>query len=346
MACDSAGPLSTALEPLIDGELTMGYPGVGALVVRRTQCQEVPDTALCTVTLIGERHVLTAGHCVADALPRRLAVLFAAGLNTPGAQTYPIVKTTLHPFYDSVSSDYDVAILELDRAPPIAPVETEAMDAEWIDREITLVGFGETRDGLGGGLKRVGTGRIEAIDAQTFQFAPAPSLTCRGDSGGPALVTIDGQFKIIGVVSSGDNACETHGINVRTDALADFIASNLDPSETRLIFEGSMLCTEECTTDAECPSQLLCQKGFDGTLRCQHPQIEHGDFKETCLSNEGCESGHCAPFEGACACFTPCTAEAEPSGSDEGCTTTPGSPMWLLWGVLALKRRRRTKNYL
>src|SRR6185369_16871072 len=73
--------------------------------------------------------------------------------------------------------------------------------------------------------KRSGTTTIASFTADDFRFKPAPSQTCNGDSGGPALATIGDKEAVIGLASSGDADCTSYGRHVRIDSNLDFVQS-------------------------------------------------------------------------------------------------------------------------
>src|SRR5436190_1819679 len=73
---------------------------------------------------------------------------------------------------------------------------------------LRLVGFGRTgATDTSAPRKREGTSLIASLAANDFAFAPSPSQTCEGDSGGPAFATLDGAERVVGVTSSGDPQC-------------------------------------------------------------------------------------------------------------------------------------------
>ncbi|RKG77256.1 polyhydroxyalkanoate biosynthesis repressor PhaR, partial [Corallococcus terminator] len=117
------------------------------------------------------------------------------------------------------------------------------------------------------------------------------------------------------------------------------------------------LCQETCSTDAECPSGLLCVAAGDAPARCLLPTLQAGTYGAACSEDAACGAqGVCARLEvegdDACRCFTPCEAISDPLPSDDGppvesggCAAAPGSlgalTLTVLMGLLRRQPRCR-----
>jgi len=342
---------------ILGGMETTDFPFVGALVERRSVCGEVPRIAICTVAVVAPDEAITAGHCAAPYRDRQLEVLFGARLDDPDAVLRVVSQLELHPGYDDTSSDTDLAILHLSAPVAFAPValQSTALDASFVGTTVTLVGFGATESQAA--RKRVGTTVVDALDAFTFRYGPSPAMTCHGDSGGPALVQIDGAWVLVGITSAGDAACTEFGVDTRIDAqFSEFLAPAIAraPPVPGPLLALDSLCDASCDVDADCPAQLVCQSDDTGLGRCVFPQQERWSFYGTCAAGADCGSGLCVPIEDSCLCQTVCPPidppppPPPPPGSGGGCALVApagagaeGVPLALALAAIALLWRRR-----
>lgn len=180
-------------------EITTSYPGVGMVVL--------PDgSGICTGTIVGEKAVLTAAHCVLKA----------------GRYSFRTSEGTFST-YDrlimgsgSVNDPHDIALLIFSEK--IGSDETihSFDDNVSVGTTLRLVGVGcnslETRRGAG--TKRTGTNVVAEINEYINFLTPrsyargilGPSNragSCFGDSGGPAFSEANGELKIVGVTHAG-----------------------------------------------------------------------------------------------------------------------------------------------
>jgi hypothetical protein len=120
----------------------------------------------------------------------------------------------------------------------VTPVTLYAGDGE-AGTVATLVGHGDTRTGQGGTwardfVRRAATNRVEAVQRGrlVFRFDEPPAATelegtpGRGDSGGPALLRIDGRYVVAGVSSAGTDGRygpATYGAEDHFTRVADYV---------------------------------------------------------------------------------------------------------------------------
>ena len=76
---------------------------------------------------------------------------------------------------------------------------------------------------------------IQSHTTSTFQFGSSSKNTCSGDSGGPAIESINGVDTVVGTTSYGDQNCTQLGVDMRVDANRAFIsqyAGSTQPTPT------------------------------------------------------------------------------------------------------------------
>jgi hypothetical protein len=132
-----------------------------------------------------------------------------------GADRYDVDEVFVHPEWTEMGPA-DLALLRLEKdVTGIRPIEVYAGRRE-VGRTAILVGHGDTRTGEGGawnpdGRIRGATSRVERADKEWlyFHFDRPPRATelegapGRGDSGGPAVLLLNGKPFVAGVSSGG-----------------------------------------------------------------------------------------------------------------------------------------------
>lgn len=202
---------------------------------------------ICGGSIINDRFVLTAAHCMKDISPFNLNQLkIKVGLtsqSSPGIrlQQFNVLRIIRHPNYNASNLDYDYALIEISGrfsfnnwVQPVA-LAGPGSSAQAVGNTVKVSGWGWTTPGSvspSNSLRAVNVPIISNSAADTQLDATSPSHhpitarmiatgavnssrlgACHGDSGGPLVYKPAGQPAVqIGVVSWGVSRCNG-GIN-------------------------------------------------------------------------------------------------------------------------------------
>lgn len=154
---------------------------------------------LCTGVLIAPQMILSAAHCTLH--PSDTFVVYGCNdIRSSVCTRVQVTKIYNHPDYKmSFESGNDLAIF-ISEKPIDLPLVKFASKNYYKDQKIKAVGFGKRNNNVG--ILYQGYGILQ--DEYKYEFTallkkgmdPNP-----GDSGGPALVLEDGEYKLLGVLS-------------------------------------------------------------------------------------------------------------------------------------------------
>jgi hypothetical protein len=154
--------------------------------------------------LIAPDWVLTAGHVVRGVSRRSPRIVI-------NGREHEVARAFVHPDWLEMGP-HDVGLFQLrQQVTDVTPVVLHAAGDE-VGQVVTFVGTGDTGTGRTGphaadGKKRGATNTVDAVDDDWIYFTfdegddatDLEGVSGPGDSGGPALVNVDGQLRTIGV---------------------------------------------------------------------------------------------------------------------------------------------------
>ncbi|XP_039484790.1 trypsin-1 [Drosophila santomea] len=238
---------------------TCGVPNVNRIVggtrVRTNKypwiAQIIRGTFLfCGGTLINDRYVLTAAHCVHGMDMRGVSVrlLQLDRSSTHLGVTRSVAFAHAHVGYDPVSLVHDIALLRLDQPIPLVDTMRPAcLPSNWLQnfdfQKAIVAGWGLSQEGgsTSSVLQEVVVPIITNAQcrATSYKTMIVDSMlcagyvktggrdACQGDSGGPLIVR-DRIFRLAGVVSFGYGCAkpDAPGVYTRVSRYLEWIAVN------------------------------------------------------------------------------------------------------------------------
>ncbi len=305
----------------------------------------------CTGIQIASGFVLTASGCVADNIEGEaldgIEVRFGRDIETNPTETFGVDDAALYRYYDEgYISRAGLALLHLDGTPsaPSFPVsdrvvtsadmpstnECGDLDNGYDDQGagcVTLVGYGETADGLDdfGSLLRIVV-PITTVTATSIRAETQDAMSCIGDAGGPAFLAGDGGMDLVAITSRPQDpvdptaeACR-HTKNVSRILLAAHLDDFIYPYIDR--FGDTCGADDNCETSCPRTPDPDCDPcSWDGTTCDEDCTVRDWDCPlgsfagEECVDSGDCEEGGRCVAASDDDSFLYCTLPCDPAAS-------------------------------
>ncbi|MEN9809082.1 MAG: hypothetical protein RLZZ488_649 [Pseudomonadota bacterium] len=180
-------------------------------LVRKSTVALLAGASLCSGTIISDKYVLTASHCVTNSANLSgWKVVF--GANIYSTLSRPVVRV----INDNVTASLllpDIAIVEISGGLPsgyVAALLPTAQTPIATNSILTIAGYGRwSNTSTGSGILLQGSGTMLGSAKSHYILVGMSGQTqhCKGDSGGPTYVNEAGKMMVVGVTSHGAVPC-------------------------------------------------------------------------------------------------------------------------------------------
>ena len=314
--------------------------------------------SLCTGEVISPHVVLTAAHCTGGEDPTVTNAVWRVYLGpdfskATAADMLAVKEAHYDPKFDinNLPAGNDVGVAILQNALPSTivplPLNHAAMDVTSDGKPIRLVGYGldNATAQSGAGVKRTTMTTLSDITTLLLHFADTTHETCNGDSGGPALMTLNGVETIVGLTSYGDVNCNMGGWDTRVDAMAAWIDGYVQQADPGFGTSGG---TVPPTSTPPSPSGGSQSPPTSSATPMPPSSTGAGGVGASCVSDSDCQSRLCGlANNGTRYCFAANANDVQGgcamTGAPEDGSATAAALMLALALFGALGRRARVR---
>jgi V8-like Glu-specific endopeptidase len=211
-------------EGLIGGTLDDAHPGVVFLQI--VVDPMLNQAARCTGTVVSDHVVVTAAHCLTETDLTRYTIFVGQNAHMPTA-TFTVSQVAADPkFVAQMGHDDGVVISTMPLGLPKIPLDAHTLDSSIAGKSVLLLGYGRTNagDANSDGQRMAASSPVTKLEGEWLDFNDGAHAVCRGDSGGPSLMMVDGVEQIVGIHSFGDVNCGGVSYDQRVDVALDFFA--------------------------------------------------------------------------------------------------------------------------
>ena len=224
----SEEPVGSEEQAIQGGAVDKKDPAVGLVWIA--------SGGFCTGTLIAPNVVLTAGHCVEEAVSAFYtgAGKIASGVATPiGMTEHRVIDQVAHPSYRSrnvcPNPTIDVGLLRLESAIGSVKPMSIATQPPSSGTVCRTVGYGMHNAGARVTVeqKRSATETVMEVDKSSVHVKRKSGIVDHGDSGGPLVCG----GAIVGTTSCGDDGVypqHKEAYSARVDGIGDWIQQTID----------------------------------------------------------------------------------------------------------------------
>ena len=216
-----------AAPPDPSGPICRSQQAIEAAAVREVASPSIAlaraGVPFCSGTLVAPRVIVTAAHCLSDGAGN-VQIVFASRAGSPG-MVLDAAAQLVHPAYDAITLDNDVAAITLAADAPIVPARLAPVTSTLTRGAlVSLSGWAALRHETGAHALREGLARVGDVEKGAFRTEPAPATACAGDSGGSVFDASAETPLLVGVISSTDLRCVHHTRAIGMSAVHELLA--------------------------------------------------------------------------------------------------------------------------